>query len=79
MKNTTEQVKPNGCGEDTGYDYFEEDTKKEFEQYAGRKGYNLEYNQEYPFFYAERKTEEVWSMYHHGHVAGRTFKVKSDE
>lgn len=79
MTNTNERLKPNGCGEDSGYDYYECWVKQKFEDYAVRKGYNLTKNRDYGFFYEDVDTQEAWSMYHHGHVAGRTFKVVADE
>lgn len=63
----------NGCDED-GWDWFQEQTKAEFEQYALRQGYSLARDVEYSFFYADPRTEDAWRMYHQGHVSGRTWR-----
>lgn len=61
-----------GCNED-GWDLYEEQTRLEFEYYAARRGYSIERDIEYNFFYAEKRTADAWEMYHHGHVRGRMF------
>lgn len=66
-----ENVLANGCGEDSGYDYYEESVRKDFEEYACRKGYDLKRHPEWEFFYFNERTEEAWRMYHQGHVRGR--------
>ena len=65
-------MKPNGCNED-GWDLFEQQTREEFEHYAVRRGYDITRDSEYSFFYADKRTENAWEMYHQGHVSGRTW------
>lgn len=71
-----ETVKENGCGEDSGYDYYEAEVRQEFEEYAKRKGYNLKRRIDYQFFYFDDKTEDAWRLYHVAHVRGREFKME---
>lgn len=67
---------PNGCYEDSGYDFFESEVRKEFELYARRKGYNITRDEEYNFFYKDERTEDVWRIYHQAHLRGREFQIK---
>lgn len=46
----------------------EQDILSLFEDYASRKGYNLERDEEWNFFYKEERTEEAWRMFHVGFV-----------
>lgn len=78
MKSTNERIKPNGCGEQTGWDYYEDQVREKFESYVVRKNYDLDMLP-HGMFYKDEKTEDAWRLYHHGHVAGRTFKVISDD
>nr|DAH57153.1 MAG TPA: hypothetical protein [Caudoviricetes sp.] len=68
-----DQVKPNGCYAESGYDFFEQQVREEFEEYARRKGYDLYRHPEYTFFYFNERTEDAWRMYHRAHVRGREF------
>lgn len=63
----------NGCNED-GWDLYEEQTRKEFEFYACRQGYDMTKDSECPWIYKEQRTEDAWRMYHVGHVKGRVWK-----
>lgn len=67
---------PNGCYEDSGYDFFEQEVREEFELYARRKGYDITRDKEYNFFYKDERTEEAWRIYHQAHVRGREFQIK---
>lgn len=66
----------NGCYEDSGYDFFEQETREEFELYAIRQGYDITRDEEYNFFYKDERTEEAWRIYHQAHVRGREFQIK---
>lgn len=72
-----EDLKPNGCYNESGYDFFEQQVREEFEEYARRQGYDITRDKEYSFFYADGSTEDSWRMYHHGHVRGREFILKA--
>lgn len=63
-------IKNNGCNED-GWDLYEESTRKEFEEYACRQGYDLTRDAQLTFLYAQERTEDAWRMFHMGHVKGR--------
>ena len=67
---------PNGCYEDSGYDFFEQQVKEEFESYARRQGYDITRDKDYRFFYKDGRTEDAWRMYHQAHVRGREFQIK---
>lgn len=69
---------PNGCYEDSGYDFFEQEVREEFELYARRIGYHLKRQEQYNFFYENVNTEDAWRMYHVAHVRGRDFQIKRD-
>lgn len=69
-------MKSNGCNED-GWDLFEEQTRQAFEYYAVRRGYSVERNGEYNFFYFEDRTEDAWEMYRKGHIDGRVWDDRS--
>ena len=71
-----EALLANGCYEDSGYDFFEQEVREEFELYARRKGYDITRDHEYNFFYKDERTEEAWRMYHVAHVRGREFYIK---
>lgn len=68
-----EYILVNGCGEYSGYDYYEEYVRKDFEEHASMKGYGLERHPEWEFFYLNQRTENAWRMYHQGHVRGRSW------
>lgn len=68
-----EKILPSGCGEDSGWDYFEDDVRSEFEFYACRTGYDITKDSS-GIFYKHSKTEDAWRMFHRGHVDGRSFK-----
>ena len=68
---------PNGCYEESGYDFFEEQVKEEFEDYASRKGYDLFKHPAYTWCYFSERTEDAWRVYHH--VRGREFQIKRNE
>lgn len=72
-----DQVNPNGCYAESGYDFFEQQVKEEFEEYARRQGYEITRDKEYSFFYADVRTEDAWRMYHVAHVMGREFILKA--
>lgn len=74
----TETILPNGCYEDSGYDFFEQEVREEFELYARRMGYDLFRHPEYTFFYFSERTEDAWRIYHQVHVRGREFQIKSN-
>ena len=74
---TEDQVKPNGCYAESGYDFFEQQVREEFEEYARRQGYDITRVKEYSFFYADGRTEDAWRMYHVAHVRGREFILKA--
>jgi len=61
-------VKPNGCYAESGYDFFEQQVKEEFEEYSLRKGYDITRDKEYSFFYTDGRTEDAWRMYRVAHV-----------
>ena len=67
---------PNGCYEDSGYDFFEQQVKEEFESYARRQGYDIARDGEYNFFYKDERTADAWGIYHQAHVRGREFQIK---
>jgi hypothetical protein len=67
-----EDMKPNGCNED-GWDLYEEQIRQWFEYYAVRRGYSVERDKDYNFFYAEQRTADAWEMYHQGHVKERAW------
>lgn len=71
-----DRLSPNGCYEDSGYDFFEQEVRKEFELHARRQGYDLTRDEEYSFFYKDGRTEEAWRIYHQAHVRGREFQIK---
>jgi len=66
-------VNPNGCYAESGYDFFEQQVREEFEEYARRQGFDITRGQEYNFFYADGRTEDAWRLYHVAHVRGREF------
>lgn len=72
-----DQVKPNGCYVESGYDFFEQQVREEFEEYAQIKGYDITRDKEHSFFHADGRTEEAWRMYHVAHVRGREFILKA--
>jgi len=49
----------------------EQEIRQAFEEYACRKGFNLERDPDYSFFYLDDKTEDVWRAFHIGFVKGR--------
>ena len=67
---------PNGCYEDSGYDFFEQEVRKEFELYARRQEYDLFKHPEYVWCYFNERTEEARRIYHQAHVRGREFQIK---
>lgn len=71
-----ETLLPNGCYEDSGYDFFEQEVREEFEFYARRQGYDITRDEKYNFFYKDERTEEAWRIYHQAHVRGRDFQIK---
>lgn len=66
-------MKSNGCCEESGYDLYEQQVKKEFIESAPRYGLKIETNIECPWEFEDSKTNLAWKMYHIGHVRGRTF------
>ncbi len=72
-------VKPNGCYAESGYDFFEQQVREEFEEYARRQDYDITRDKEYNFLYADGRTEDAWRIYHQAHVRGREFQIKRVE
>lgn len=65
-----------GSNED-GWDLFEQQVREDFESIAHRKfSLVLTRDVEYPWVYADKNTEDMWRMYHKGHVAGREFEYE---
>ena len=77
--NQRDYVASNRCYAESGYDFFEQQVREEFEEYARRQGYDITRNREYSFFYADGRTEDAWRMYHQAHVRGREFQIKRIE
>jgi hypothetical protein len=69
-------IKKNGCCSETGWDYYEEDVRKEFLEYAPRSGLDITTNKECPWEFEDSVTNKVWRAYHTAHVRGREFKAE---
>jgi len=67
-------VRDNGCNED-GWDLYEQQTREAFEFIACRTGFSLKRDEECPWMYAEKNTQDCWRMFHSGHVKGRGWIV----